>query len=85
LVQDARDIDVIGAYKGGYTMILPSLVRGRAVAAERLLRTAQGATPMAKRARSRTPPGVWLGDLPARRSTTDALFAPPSAAVEAAA
>ncbi|HYM15889.1 MAG TPA: diguanylate cyclase [Dehalococcoidia bacterium] len=45
LAQDARDIDVIGAYKqSGYTMILTeATAEGAALAARRLLRTARQA------------------------------------------
>ncbi len=78
LAQDARDIDVIGAYKdSGYTMILTEASsEGAATAAERLLRTAQGAT-----LDGESVPGLELhlvcgwATCPRDGSTTDALFA----------
>ena len=78
LAQDARDIDVIGAYKeSGYTMILTEAsAEGAAVAAERLLRTAQGAT-----LDGESVPGLELhlvcgwATCPGDGSTTAALFA----------
>ncbi|MBI5284095.1 MAG: diguanylate cyclase [Chloroflexi bacterium] len=77
LAENARDIDVIGAYKeSGYTMILTEAsAEGAAIAAERLLRTAQGAR------LDESVPGLELhlvcgwATCPRDGSTTAALFA----------
>ncbi len=78
LAQDARDIDVIGAYKeSGYTMILTeATAEGAAAAAARLLRTAEGAS-----LDGESVPGLELhlacgwATCPVDGATTDALFA----------
>jgi len=77
LAADARDVDVIGAYRdSGYTMILTeATAEGAAVAAERLLRTAQAAS------RDENAPGLELhlacgwGTYPVDGKETAALFA----------
>jgi diguanylate cyclase (GGDEF)-like protein len=77
LAADARDVDVIGAYRdSGYTMILTeATAEGAAVAAERLLRTAQAAS------RDENAPGLELhlacgwGTYPIDGTATPALFA----------
>jgi len=78
LAQDARDIDVIGAYKeSGYTMILTeATAEGAAAAATRLLRTAQSTS-----LGDENVPGLELhlvcgwATCPVDGATTDALFA----------
>lgn len=77
LAEDARDIDVIGAYKeSGYTMILTEASgEGAALAARRLLRTAQGTN-----LGEDDVPGLELhlvcgwATFPTDGKTTDALF-----------
>jgi len=77
LAEDARDIDVIGAYReSGYTMILTEASgEGAALAARRLLRTAQGTN-----LGDEDVPGLELhlvcgwATFPADGKTTDALF-----------
>ena len=78
LAQNARDIDVIGAYKdSGYTMILAEAqLEGAAAAARRLLASAQEV-----RLDGRPVPGLELhlvagwATCPADGATTDAVFA----------
>jgi len=78
LAQDARDVDVIGAYKeSGYTMILTeATAEGAAAAAARLLRTAQSTS-----LGEENVPGLELhlvcgwATCPVDGATTDALFA----------
>ena len=77
LAADARDVDVIGAYRdSGYTMILTeATAAGAAAAAERLLRTAQAAS------RDENAPGLELhlacgwGTYPVDGKETASLFA----------
>lgn len=77
LARDARDVDLIGAYKdSGYTMVLTEAsAEGAAAAATRLLRTAQDA------ARDERAPGLELhlacgwATYPVDGKATDALFA----------